>query len=128
MFLGVFLGIMVYTTTTIQKEKSNAILIDMAGRQRMLFQKHINEVFLSSQGFTADYTSTRELLRSTLNSLMKGGSVIIAPETGQRQPIPAAPTEEILIKLREQQNLFHKIIELADSFLLNSPDELGFHR
>ena len=51
------------------------ILIDMAGRQRMLFEKHLNEVYLTSQGITADYKSTRELLRSTLDSLMKGGSV-----------------------------------------------------
>ena len=122
MFLSVLLGIMIYTTATIQKEKSNALLIDIAGRQRMLFQKHMNEVFLSSQGITTDYNSTRKLLRSTLDSLMKGGSVVIVPETGQRQSVPAVPTEEIFIKLREQRNYFDKIIELADSFLLRSPE------
>ena len=70
MFLTVLLGIMVYTTTTIHKENSDAILIDMAGRQRMLFEKHLNEVYLTSQGITADYKSTRKLLRSTLASLI----------------------------------------------------------
>jgi PAS domain S-box-containing protein len=126
MFLSVLLGIMIYTTATIQKEKSNALLIDIAGRQRMLFQKHMNEVFLSSQGITTDYNSTRKLLRSTLDSLMKGGLVVIVSETGQRQPVPAVPTEEIFIKLREQRNHFDKIIELADSFLLRSPDDPEF--
>jgi two-component system sensor histidine kinase KdpD len=111
MFLTVLLGIMVYTTTTIQKEKSNAILIDMAGRQRMLFERHLNEVYLTSQGITADYKSTRELLRSTLASLMKGGSVTLDPETGESQTIPAAPTEKILLKLHEQENYFEKVIE-----------------
>ena len=57
---------------------------------------------------------------------MKGGAVVITPETGQRQPIPAVPTGEILNKLREQRDHFAKIIELADSFLLLSPDDPEF--
>jgi len=128
MFLSVLLGTMVFTATIISKEKSNAILIDMAGRQHMLFQKHMNEILLTSQGVTADYTSTRELLRSTLQALMEGGSVILDPETGERQTIPAAPTEGILIKLRDQWNHFDQLIELADVFLLLSPDHPEFHR
>ena len=128
MFLSVLLGIMVYTTMTIQKQKSNAILIDMAGRQRMLFEKHLNEVYLTSQGITADYKSTRELLRSTLASLMKGGSVTLDPETGRSQTIPAAPTEEILLKLHEQANHFDKVIESSNGLLMLAPDQPEFHR
>ena len=126
MFLSVLLGIMVYTTTTIQKEETNAVLIDITGRQRMLFQKHLNEIFLTSRGITTDYTSTRELLRSTLNTLMEGGSVVLDPETGKRQTIPAVPTEEILIRLREQGNHLDKIIELTDDFLLQAPNDPAF--
>jgi len=128
MFLTVLLGIMVYTTMTIQKQKSNAILIDMAGRQRMLLEKHLNEVYLTSQGITADYNSTRELLRSTLASLMKGGSVILDPETGKSQTIPGAPTEKILLKLHEQKNYFDKVIESSNSLLMLSPDFPEFYR
>ena len=54
MFLSVLLGLLAYTILTLQKDKSNALLIDMAGRQRMLFEKHLNEVYLTSQGITAD--------------------------------------------------------------------------
>ena len=128
MFLTVLLGIMFYTTMTIQKQKSNAILIDMAGRQRMLFEKHLNEVYLTSQGITADYKSTRELLRSTLASLMKGGSVTLDPETGRSQTIPEAPTEEILLKLQEQVNHFDKVIESSNGLLMLAPDQPEFHR
>jgi PAS domain S-box-containing protein len=128
MFLSVLLGILVFTIMTIQNEKSNAILIDMTGRQRMLLQKHINEVFLTSQGVTADYSSTRELIHSTLHALMEGGSVVLDSETGQRHTIPAMPTEGMLITLRDQQNHLDKIIELADDFLLLSPDHPEFER
>jgi PAS domain S-box-containing protein len=126
MFLSVLLGILVYTITTIQNEKSNAILIDMAGRQRMLLQKHINEVFLTSQGVTADYISTRELIHSTLHALMEGGSVVLDSETGQRHTIPAVPTEGMLVTLRNQQKHLDKIIEVADDFLLLSPEHPEF--
>jgi len=126
MFLSVLLGILIYTITAIKNEQSNVILMDMAGRQGMLFQKHMNEVLLTSQGVTSDYTSTRELIHSTLNVLMEGGSVGLDTETGQRQIVPAVPSEEILIKLHEQQNYFNKIIGLADNFLLLSPDHPEF--
>jgi len=128
MFVTVLLGLLMYTIATIQKEKSNTILIDIAGRQRMLFQKHMNEVFLTSQGVPADYTSTRELLHSTLNALMEGGSVILDASTGKRQTIPPIPTEEILLKLREQKNQFDKIIELGDTLLLLSPGHPEFRQ
>ena len=128
MFVAVLLGLLIYTIATIQKEKSNAILIDMAGRQRMLFQKHMNEVFLTSQGVTADYTSTRELLRSTLHALMEGGSVVLDLDTGKKQKIPAIPTEEISLKLREQENHFDEIIELGDDLLLLAPGHPEFRQ
>jgi PAS domain S-box-containing protein len=118
---------MIYTTTTLQKAKSNAILIDIAGRQRMLFEKHLNEVFSTSQGIPADYKSTRKLLRSTLASLMKGGPVILDSETGKSQTIPVVPTEEILLRLHEQENYFDKVIESADDLLLLAPDHPEFH-
>lgn len=118
MFLTVLLGLLVYTITTLHKDQSTAALIDIAGRQRMLLQKHVHEVFLASQGIAADYPSTRELIRSTLIALRDGGSVVINPETGQRQTITAAPTEELLAKFREQQTHFAQFVERADTFLV----------
>ena len=126
MFLGVLLGLLGYTITTLHKNQSIVFLIDVAGRQRMLLQKHINEVFLASQGVEADYLSTRELIRSTLIALMEGGSVILNPETGQRQTVSAAPTEELLTKLREQLAHFAQIVKRADTFLVLGSDHPNF--
>ena len=103
-FLSVLLGTLLYTTQTIKNEQSAALLIDMAGRQRMLLQKHLTEVFLTSQGVKADYLSTRTLLQETLMSLIKGGAVALDPTTGRTHIVPAVPTEEILGKLHEQKN------------------------
>jgi PAS domain S-box-containing protein len=126
LFLSVLFGLLGYTIATIQKEQSEALLIDLAGRQRMLIQKHMNEVFYASQQVPADYTSTRELIRSTLASLMEGGSVVLDPETGQRQVIPSAPTEKIFNKLREQEKSFDNLAKLANYFLSLQPEEPEF--
>jgi PAS domain-containing protein len=122
MFLSVLLGMLAYTITTLHNDKLNALLIDMAGRQRMLFQKHIHEVFLTSQGVPSDFASTRQLMHSTLNALIEGGWVVLNPETDRRQLIPAAPTQQLSQKLREQQKHVDHIIQLTDHFLLLSPD------
>ena len=126
LFLSVLFGLLGYMIATIQKEQSEALLIDLAGRQRMLIQKHMNEIFYASQQVPADYTSTRELIRSTLGSLMEGGSVVLDPETGQRQVIPSAPTEKIFNKLREQEKSFDNLAKLADYFLSLQPEDPEF--
>ncbi len=126
MFLGVLLSLLAYTVVTLQKDKANALLIDIAGRQRMLLQKHFNEVFLTSQGISADFASTRQLMQSTLQGLLAGGSVVLYPETDQHEPIPSAPTAEISEKLQEQQNHLKNLVRLTDHFLGLSPEHQDY--
>ncbi len=126
MFLCVVIGLLVYTITVLHKDNSTALLIDTAGRQRMLFQRHFNEVFLTSQGTAADYASTRHLIQSALKTLMEGGTVIVNPETDQRQTVPAVPTQEILKKLQQQQRQSDHIFQLADHLLSLPPDHPEF--
>ncbi len=122
MFLSVLIGMSVYTMTTLQKGQSNAFVIDVAGRQRMLIQRHMNEILLTCQGVQTDYASTRALITSTLNALMNGGSVSSNAETRQWKTIPAAPTQEIHKKLQEQHEHLQHIFQLADQFLLLPPN------
>ena len=126
MFLGVLLGLLTFTMTTLQQDKSIAFLIDMAGRQRMLIQKHFNEVFLTTQGVAADYASTRHLMHSTLQALKDGGTVVVDPSVGRQQQVSAAPTREIFEKLQEQQTCIERIFLLADQFLLLSSAQPEF--
>ncbi|MDR4495519.1 MAG: PAS domain S-box protein [Nitrospirales bacterium] len=128
MFLSVLLGLVFYTISTIRQEQSNAVLIDMAGRQRMLLQKHIHEVFLTSQGIPSDYAQTRTQIVSTLRALMEGGPVVRDLDKGQSQIISAVPTEEMLFTLREQRKYFDKIMAVADEFLVATPDHPDFSR
>ncbi len=126
MFVCVLLGLLAYTITVLHRDHSTAVLIDTAGRQRMLFQQHFNEVLLTSQGAAADYASTRHLIHSTLNALMNGGTVIANLETDQPQTVPAVPTQEIFETLRQQQAQSKHVFQLADRFLTLRPDHPEF--
>ncbi len=126
MFLSVLLCLLIYTVSTMQKDQSMGFLIDVAGHQRMFLQKHFNEMVLTSHDISVDYTATRQRIRSTLNALMDGGSVATNSETNQRQTIPSAPTQEIYEKLLEQQNHIQEVFQLADDFLLLSPNDREF--
>ncbi len=126
MFLCVVMGLLAYTITVLHKENSTALLIDLAGRQRMLFQQHFSEVVLTAQGIPTNYASTRRLIQSTLTTLMEGGTVAVSPETDQRQTVPAVPTQDIFKKLRQQKTQSEHIFQLADHFLTLSPDHPEF--
>jgi len=126
LLLSVLFGLLGYMMATLPKDHSEALFIDLAGRQRMLLQKHMNEIVYASQQVPADYTPTRELIRSTLVSLMEGGSVILNPETGERQVIPSVPTQKIFNKLREQEQAFDNLVKLADFFLSLPPEDPEF--
>jgi hypothetical protein len=41
-------GILLHTILIIYGQKSDAVMIDLAGRQRMLHERHLKEIFLAS--------------------------------------------------------------------------------
>ncbi|MDR4501073.1 MAG: PAS domain S-box protein [Nitrospirales bacterium] len=121
MFLTVLLGMLFYTTAIIKNEESNAVLIDLAGRQRMLLQRHFNEVMLTTQGVSADYTATRQLIRSTLTALIEGERLTPPFDGGRNQHIPEVPTNTIANTLREQQTAFQAFIDKTEDFIALKP-------
>ncbi|GJL66347.1 MAG: hypothetical protein NPIRA05_13180 [Nitrospirales bacterium] len=128
MFLSVLLGMLIYTITTIHDEQSNARLIDIVGHQRMLLQKHINEVLLASQQVAADYPITRTLIHSTLDALIEGQAVAHDPVTNLLHKVPAVPTQAVLLKLQEQRQHFDTVTESADRLLSLTPNHADFRR
>ncbi|MEK6777738.1 MAG: ATP-binding protein [bacterium] len=115
-------GIFFHTTNTIQQQKPMTLLVNMAGRQRMLYQKYVREVLLTSQGIEFDHRTTLRTLMETLNALIRGGSVVVNLTTGETANLPSAPTREILITLEEQKKLFTELSVAAESFLQATPD------
>ena len=44
LFIIALVGILLYTIVTLQGQQSDAVVINLAGRQRMLNQRHLKEV------------------------------------------------------------------------------------
>ncbi len=122
LLLLVIAGVFFQTTNTIQQQKPMTLLVDMAGRQRMLYQKYVREVLLTSQGIEFDHRTTLRTLMETLNALIRGGSVVVNLTTGETANLPSAPNREILITLEEQKKLFTELSVAAESFLQATPD------
>ncbi|MES4785840.1 MAG: hypothetical protein C4294_08485, partial [Nitrospiraceae bacterium] len=47
------LGIAIHTATILKNRQSDAAVIDLAGRQRMLLERHLKEILLISEGMDA---------------------------------------------------------------------------
>jgi len=117
LFIFTLTGILSYTFFALNKQKNDAVVIDLAGQGRTLIQKDLSEVLLISQGSNPEQAATRKILRETLHALIEGGKVVINQGTGESFTIPGAPTLEIKKRLQTQQNLLATYIGKADSFL-----------
>ncbi len=113
----VLTGIMIYTLLTVQGQQADALLVDLAGRQRMLNQRQTTEILLASQGLPADYQATHSLLERTLTALMDGGKAVLNPASGATVMLPPAPTPAIRAKLEENQRLFRHYTVAAEALL-----------
>jgi methyl-accepting chemotaxis protein len=145
MFITAIAGILGYTVLTAQDQKTDAYVIFMASRQRMLNQRQALEAILTSQGLTwnastlpaddkeaklatlrnTDFSATRKLLFESLDSLTNGGQVIDL-FTGELRLLPPAPTVEIKAKLTEQKSLLSRYSEIIDRLVTLKPGDADY--
>lgn len=116
---GLF-GMVAFTISGIQDQEIDALVIDLAGRQRMLQERHMKEILLARQSSHVNYTSTRMELVKTLEALLYGRTVTAGWANAQTFLVPPAPTEAIKGVLQGQQNLLEQFIAKSDSFLLGT--------
>lgn len=114
------LAIVPLTLTVIHSRQSDALVIDLAGRQRMLLERHMKEVLLASQGVDVPYARTREALKHRVRVLIQGGATVTQVDRAGTVTVPAAPTEEIRHKLLDQQRKLDLLFAKADAFLLSA--------
>ena len=111
------LSIVPLTLSITQNRESEAVMIDTAGRQRMLLERHLEEVILFAQGVDTPYAHTRSVLRKRLGSLIHGGLIPPFFDLDTEVSVPSAQTDEIRGRFIEQQNLLESLIAESDRFL-----------
>ncbi len=126
LFIFTIVGILIYTIITLQENKSNSLMVDMAGRQRMLNQQHMKELLLLASGVPADYTLTRSVLHETLEALINGGWAVVTIGRDEKARVPPAPTESIRAKLAEQRELIRELAGRADEFVHLPSDSTAY--
>jgi len=98
-------GSLYQTYLIVDNRQADAVIIDLAGRQRMLIERHLKQVLLASQGFSVEHAETAQLLLQRINVLLKGGQTI--RDIGEQTVVslPPAQTAQIAAKFQEQKNL-----------------------
>lgn len=111
------LSIVPLTLSISQSRESDAVLIDTAGRQRMLLERHMEEVLLFAQGVDTQYEHTRTVLRKRLTSLIHGGPISPYFDLDTEVSVPRPSTDDIRARFIEQQRLLESLVIEADRFL-----------
>ncbi|MFQ5991472.1 MAG: PAS domain S-box protein [Nitrospiraceae bacterium] len=117
LFVITVAGILIHTLISVHGQRTDGVVIDLAGRQRMLIQNHLKEVLLASQGYPVDVQRTRRVMNDSLVALMDGGPALAQLGAEATVELPPAPTDEIRSTLGEQKLLIEEFSVLADSFL-----------
>jgi len=126
-FILSLFGILLYTITTIQNQKLDSVTVDLAGRQRMLNQRLMKEILLTSQLIPTDYLFTQRTLSQTLDALLVGGQAVTNLGNGETVTLPPAPTQEIRQALGEQKALMVEFMAKINRFLALESDQPVFY-
>lgn len=116
-------AILAFARTAVKTIGVDVVVMDVAGRQRMMIQRHLNEMLLASQGIRMDFQYTQQALLQSVDALQHGGDVIVNLYTDERSSIPAAPTARIRELLEQQRSLLERFFTKTRTLLLENPGQ-----
>lgn len=117
----VMIGTIVYFTIDgIREQRGDAVIVDLAGRQRMLSQQYVKEVMLASQGEAVDYKATLKLFDETLEALILGGAAVEDNVTSRTVLLPPARSDNAEARLINQRALSARLKQTTETFLLTT--------
>lgn len=115
--LGSLSFMSLYTIITLDKQKQDASVINIAGRQRMLSQKYSKEFFIALQQAqindgkinTRQMEKTRRLFDQSLTAISQGGATYLDLTMNKKITLPAENNRQILAKLDEVKQLWQQL-------------------
>jgi methyl-accepting chemotaxis protein len=122
LFIASLVAVVVLNSVSLKSQQGGGAAVNVAGRQRMLNQRHVKEILLAQAGQKTASGKTRELLLKSVTALRDGGSVSVGTNTVHMDATPTAVLKE---QFDEQHRLLTQSFELADKFLAadaDSPD------
>ena len=114
-------AVLAFTHTAVKTLELDVVVLDVAGRQRMMIQRHLNKLLLASHGIRTDFQPTEQALLHSVDALQNGGEVIVNLYTDERRSIPAAPTARIRELLEQQRSMLEEFFAKIRTLLLEDP-------
>lgn len=111
------------------KQKNDSVVINLAGRQRMLSQKMTKEILLFAKGsLPADkVNNTIAVFHQTLGALTYGGKAPLDLARTKFLLLPANESQATLDQLQKVASLWETFHDRADFFLRNkNPESLNY--
>ncbi len=127
LYLILFLAIFIISTSIVKSQKNDGLVINLAGRQRMLTQKMTKEIFqylnednpALKDKYASDVKKTMKIFEMTLLALKDGGKAPLDLKMSKYKICPKAQTDEIerqLSKVLSQWKTFKKnILEILNA-------------
>ncbi len=90
------------------KQKHDSLVINLAGRQRMLSQKMTKEILLFSEGYLSSekIANTIDVFRNTLKSLNHGGKAPLDLAQTQFAELPRPSSKKVVDQLQEVESIW----------------------
>jgi len=118
------------TWNTVNNQKSDGKIINIAGKQRMLSQKMTKEFFSTmlfegkqQEAYSKNLTSTVKLFDTTLNNLINGNRELELPATKDKKIL------DQLNYVKQLWDMFHKkilVVTYPESLLADKEDALNY--
>jgi PAS domain S-box-containing protein len=115
-FLVLIVAIVAYNARATDRERDQALVVNVASRQRALAERYIKDVLLGVQGARADSEADARLLVHTANALLNGGTVL--PVQGADTTISIRPVStdwKVIAKLEQERRLIQRLLTVGRS-------------
>jgi len=124
-FLALLVGIFVTTLYLASLTKEDAVVINLAGRQRMLTQKLSKELSLYEKNKIKkdDIILTAKLFDTTLKALIYGGEAALDLKMTKFTTLPPAQNQKIKNQLLKVKNMWDTFYANVNSYLENKKEE-----
>ena len=117
-FSAISVGLSIRSTSG---SRHNASVVEVAGRQRTLAERYVNDVLLVRQGRPADPTYTAGILSSSVKALLNGGTAPAVNGDDDETTLPPATGKIERAQLRQEARLVHDLTATGSALLEHRP-------
>lgn len=103
------------------KTRNRATVVEVAGRQRTLVERYVQQLLLARAGAQADPARTATLLAESARALLDGGAVPAVDGDDDQTTVGGESDPGIRAQLVEQQRLLHDLSSAGRAFLAGRP-------